>query len=109
MTYRQLQIALKQLRQEGKTSIKLNQKKVILQAEYNRLTKTNVVESEFEAWLTNHVEREENGVCWIIPQSIFLRNVTARTAMKYQGKVKSEVVNGGVAYYLNNHTYIIAA
>lgn len=39
MTYRQLQLALKELRNAGKTNIKLNGKKTALQAEYDRLTK----------------------------------------------------------------------
>lgn len=37
MTYRQLQLALKQFRNAGKTNIKLNGKKTALQAEYDRL------------------------------------------------------------------------
>lgn len=43
MTYRQLQLALKELRNAGKTTIKLNGKKVALQAEYDRLTKGAMV------------------------------------------------------------------
>jgi hypothetical protein len=38
MTYRQLQSKLKALRANGLTSIKLNSKKSVLQAEYDRLT-----------------------------------------------------------------------
>lgn len=37
MTYNELQQALKQLRNEGKTDIKLNRKKSELQAEYDRI------------------------------------------------------------------------
>lgn len=43
MTYRQLQLALKELRNAGKTTIKLNAKKTVLQAEYDRLTKGAMV------------------------------------------------------------------
>jgi len=38
MTYRELQIALKSFKAEGKTTIRLNSKKADLQAEYDRLT-----------------------------------------------------------------------
>lgn len=40
MTYRELQKALKAHRDAGRTKIKLNAKKALLQAEYNRLTKS---------------------------------------------------------------------
>lgn len=43
MTYRELQLALKELRAAGQTTIKLNGKKVALQAEYDRLTKGTLV------------------------------------------------------------------
>lgn len=44
MTYRQLQIALKAARNAGRipTTFRLNQKKVILQAEYDRLISTPI-------------------------------------------------------------------
>lgn len=38
MTYKQLQAALKELKAQGKTTIKLNSKIEVLQAEYDRLT-----------------------------------------------------------------------
>ena len=41
MTYRELQQALKTFKAQGLTNIRLNSKKVALQAEYERLTATN--------------------------------------------------------------------
>jgi hypothetical protein len=48
MTYQQLQAELKELRNQGKTTIKLNQKKVILQAEYDRIKNEEEIEKENE-------------------------------------------------------------
>lgn len=46
MTYKQLQAALKELKAQGKTTIKLNSKIEVLQAEYDRLT---VIKKEVKA------------------------------------------------------------
>lgn len=46
LSYRELQIALKTLKAQGLTEIRLNSKKEILQAEYNKLTKNQETKNE---------------------------------------------------------------
>lgn len=55
MTYRELQQALKPYKAEGKTNIRLNSKKAVLQAEYDRLTSTLCAEINYCAQMTREL------------------------------------------------------
>ena len=55
MTYKELQAALKDLKSQGLTNIKLNAKKDELQAEYDRLTATTI-EPEVNPSTDNEIE-----------------------------------------------------